>query len=76
MNEPERAFELCDRAEKIAPHSLERCLSLVNIALKTGHYRRALEEIHGLHHTAPDHPEIKKTYERITAISRGRTLRL
>jgi tetratricopeptide (TPR) repeat protein len=76
MNEPQRAFELCDRAEKMLPHSLERCLSLVNIALKTGHYRRALEEISGLHHAAPDHPEIKQTYERITAISRGRILRL
>lgn len=76
MNDPERAFELCDRAEKIAPHSLERCLSLVNIALKTGHYRRALEEISGLHHAAPDHPEVKQTYDRITAISRGRILKL
>lgn len=76
MNEPQRAFELCDQAEKIAPHSLERCLSLVNIALKTGHYERALEEISGLYHAAPDHPEIKRTYDRIRAISRGRALRL
>jgi tetratricopeptide (TPR) repeat protein len=76
MNVPERAFELCDRAEKMSPHSIVRCLTLVNIALKTGHYRRALEEISGLHHEAPDHPEVKQTYDRITAISRGRTLRL
>ena len=76
MNELEKAYELCDRAEKIGPHSLERCLTLVNIALKTGHYRRALEEISGLHHAAPDHPEVKQTYDRITAISRGRTLKL
>ena len=76
MNHQQRAFELCDRAEKMSPHSLERCLTLVNIALKTGHFRRAIEEISGLHHAAPDHPEVKATYERITAITEGRTLRL
>lgn len=76
MQEPERAFELCERAERMSPHSLERCLSLVNIALKTGHFTRAIEEINGLHHAAPDHPEIKATYERIKAVTHGRTLRL
>ncbi len=76
MNEPEKAFELCDRAEKIVPHSVERCLSLVNIALKTGHFGRAIREISGLHHVAPNHPEVKKTYETITAITGGHVLKL
>ena len=76
MQDHERAFELCDRAERMGPHSLERCLSLVHIALKTGHYRRAIEEISGLHHAAPEHPEVKATYERIRSITGGRPVRL
>jgi hypothetical protein len=76
MNELEKAFELCNHAEEMTPKSLERCLTLVNVALKAGHYGRALDEISGLHHVAPDHPEIKATYEKIRAITQGRTLKL
>jgi tetratricopeptide (TPR) repeat protein len=76
MNEPERAFELCDRAEKIVPHSMERCLSLVNIALKTGHFGRAIQEISGLYHEAPNHPDVKAMYDRITSVTQGRTVKL
>jgi len=76
MNEPEKAFALCDRAEKIVPHSMERCLSLVHIALKTGNFGRAVQEISGLHHEAPNHPEVQAMYEQITSITRGSTLKL
>ena len=76
LNEPEKAFALCDRAERIEPHAMERCLSLVNIALKTGHFARAFSEIHGLYHEAPEVPEIRDMYDRITALTRGRTLKL
>jgi Anaphase-promoting complex, cyclosome, subunit 3 len=76
MNEPEKAFALCDRAEKIIPRSMERCLSLVHIALKTGNFGRAIQEISGLHHEAPNHPGVKAMYEQVTSITRGNTLKL
>ena len=76
MNEPQKAFEMCDRAETMAPKSLERCLSLVNIALKTGHYGRAIREISGLYHMAPNHPGVKETYDRVMTITQGRSLKL
>jgi tetratricopeptide (TPR) repeat protein len=76
MNEPEKAFALCDRAEKIIPHSMERCLSLVHIALKTGNFGRAIREISGLYHEAPNNPGVKAMYEQITSITRGNTLKL
>ncbi|MCI0604865.1 tetratricopeptide repeat protein [bacterium] len=76
MNEPEKAFALCDRAEKIIPHSMERCLSLVHIALKTGNFGRAVQEINGLHHEAPNHPEVKALYDQITSVTRGKILKL
>jgi hypothetical protein len=76
LRELEKAFELCDRAEQMRPHDLERCLSLVNIALKTGHYGRAIREISGLHHSAPDQPEVKALYNQITSITRGKDIKL
>jgi tetratricopeptide (TPR) repeat protein len=76
LREPEKAFAFCDRAEQMRPHNLERCLSLVHIALKTGHYGRAIREICGLHHEAPDQPQVKELYEQITAITRGETVKL
>jgi len=76
LQEPEKAFQLCDRAEQMRPHDLERCLSLVNIALKTGHYGRAIREISGLHHSVPDQPEVKALYDRITSITRGKNVKL
>lgn len=74
LNQPEKAFSLCDRAEKIQPHSYERCMSLVNIALKTGHFGRALQEIASLYHEAPKHPEIRELYFRILSITKGHQL--
>ena len=68
LNEPEKAFALCNQAEGIRPHSLERCMFLVNLALKTGHYERARLEITSLYHEVPDHPEIRSMYQRITAL--------
>jgi len=76
LNQLEKAFELCDRAEQMQPHSMERCLSLVHIALKTGHYGRAIQEISGLHHEAPNHPEVTALYQRITAITKNHTIGL
>jgi len=76
MREMEKAFEYCDRAEKIRPHNIERCLSLVNIALMTGHYGRAIREISGLNHEVPDHPQVKALYNQITSITRGKTIQL
>ena len=76
LNEAEKAFQLCDRAEKIHPHTYERCVSLVHIALKTGHFDRALMEITVLYHEMPDSPEVQDLYRKITAISRGRTLKM
>jgi tetratricopeptide (TPR) repeat protein len=76
LNQPEKAFALCDRAEQMHPHSLERCLSLVNIALKTGHFGRAVKEINGLYHEAPNVPQVRDLYQRISAITRGHTVKL
>src|SRR5262249_44289948 len=76
MNEPEKAFALCDRAEKIRPKSGERCLSLVHIALATGHYERAITEISALYHDFPDNPEISRLYHQITDLTKGREIEL
>ncbi len=76
MGQPEKAFELCDRAEAIHPHSITRCMSLVHIALKTGHFGRAVREINGLYHEAPNVPEVREMYQQITALTRGRTLQM
>jgi tetratricopeptide (TPR) repeat protein len=76
LGRPEKAFDLCDRAEQMFPKSMERCLFLVNVALKTGHFERAVAEIAALHHDAPDHPEVKQMYEEIQSLTRGRLIRL
>jgi tetratricopeptide (TPR) repeat protein len=76
LREPDKAFAFCDRAEQMRPHNLERCLSLVHIALKTGHYGRAIREICGLYHEAPDQPQVKELYEQITSVTRGKTIKL
>jgi tetratricopeptide (TPR) repeat protein len=76
LKEPEKAFEFCDRAERSHPHSLEGCLALVNIALKTGHFDRAIQEIYTLHHNAPQSPEVDRMYNQITTLTRGRELKL
>lgn len=76
LNEPEKAFALCDRAEGVRPHAYERCMSLVNIALKTGHFNRAVEEITALYHDAPDHQEIHRMYFSIMKLTQGRKLTL
>ena len=68
MGEPQKAFELCDRAESIRPHSYERCMFLVNLALKTGNFRRAYTEISALQHEAPEDPGIRDLYRKITAL--------
>lgn len=73
LNQPQKAFELCDRAESIRPHSLERCMFLVHLALKTGYFNRALEEISGLHHAVPDNPEVDRMYRSITALMTRKT---
>lgn len=73
LNEPEKAFQLCSLSENIHPHSFERCIFLVNLALKTGHFDHARIEIATLHHEAPDQPEVKRLYPevmRLTAPSR------
>lgn len=74
LGEPERAFQMCDRAERMEPKTGERCLSLVMIALKTGHYDRALMEISALYHDYPDNPKIKHLYDQITSLTKGRTI--
>lgn len=76
LGKPEQAFALCDRAEQAQPHSLERCLLLVNVALKTGHFDRAIMEVSSLYHIAPDHPEVNRLYHRIHEVTKGRLLRL
>jgi tetratricopeptide (TPR) repeat protein len=76
LDEPEKAFALCERAETVRPHAYERCMSLVNIALKTGHFGRAVEEITTLYHDAPDHPEIHRMYFSIMKLTEGRKLTL
>lgn len=76
LQEPEKAFALCDRAESMRPHTYERCMSLVNIALKTGHFGRAVGEITALYHEAPDRPEIRRMYFNIMKLTEGRKLKL
>lgn len=76
MGQPEKAFDLCDRAESIHPHSYTRCMSLVQIALKTGHFGRAVREITVLYHEAPQIPEVRELYRQITSLTRGRTLKM
>lgn len=68
IGEPQKAFDLCARAESIRPHSYERCMFLVNIALKTGNFRRAFTEISALYHEAPEDPGIRDMYQKITAL--------
>lgn len=68
MNQPEKAFALCDQAEGMKPHAYERCMFLVNIALKTGNFRRAFTEISTLYHDAPEVPEVRDMYRKITAL--------
>ncbi len=68
-NEPEKAFELCNLSHDIHPHAFERCIFLVNLALKTGHFDHARLEIATLHHEAPDQPEVKRLYPEIMRLS-------
>ena len=73
LNEPEKAFKLCSLSHDVHPHSFERCIFLVNLALKTGHFDHARIEIATLHHEAPDQPEVKRLYPevmRLTSLSR------
>jgi hypothetical protein len=71
LNEPQKAFELCSLSESIHPHSYDRCMFLVKIALKTRHYDRARLEISTLYHEAPDVPEVKHLYHEIMRLTDG-----
>jgi hypothetical protein len=71
LNEPQKAFDLCSLSESIHPHSYERCMFLVKIALKTRHYDRARLEISTLYHEAPDVPEVKHLYNEIMRLTDG-----
>jgi len=75
LNQAEKAFKLCSLSESIHPHSFERCIFLVNLALKTGHFDRARLEIATLHHEAPNAPEVKRLYHEIMRLT-GSTRRL
>ncbi len=72
LDMPERAFTLCDQAEQMHPKSYERCMFLVNIALRTGHYDRAITEIAAMYHEDPDDAGIRDLYQRIIAVTGGR----
>ena len=72
LNQPQKAFELCSLSESIRPHSYERCMFLVNLALKTRHYDRARLEISTLYHEAPDAPEVKRLYHAIMRLTENR----
>lgn len=72
LDKPQKAFALCDLAEQMHPKSYERCMLLVNIALKTGHYDRAITEITAMYHEAPEDPGIRDLYQRIMTVTRGR----
>ncbi|MCI0563081.1 MAG: hypothetical protein MN733_31775, partial [Nitrososphaera sp.] len=74
MNEGEKAFLLCEQAERMQPKSNERCLLLLNIALKTGHFDRALMEICALYHNFPDDAAVRNLYQRINALTRGKAI--
>lgn len=76
LDQMDKAFMLCNRAESIQPHSYERCISLVHMALMTGHYDRAVEEINALYHQAPQVPEINQLYHEITRLTRGRMVKM
>jgi tetratricopeptide (TPR) repeat protein len=76
LDQMEKAFALCNRAESMHPHSLERCMSLVNMALITGHYDRAIEEINSLYHAAPQVTEVNQMYHEIMRLTHGRTVKL
>ncbi|HJZ11961.1 MAG TPA: tetratricopeptide repeat protein, partial [Acidobacteriota bacterium] len=76
LDQAEKAFQLCQRAEKIQPHSYERCMTLVHIALMTGHFDRALMEISALYHENPDQPEIRHMYGKMISITKGRSLKM
>jgi tetratricopeptide (TPR) repeat protein len=69
LNQPEKAFKLCSLSHDIHPHSFERCIFLVNLALKTGHFDHARMEIATLHHEAPDQPDVKRLYPEIMRLS-------
>ena len=72
LNQPKKAFELCSLSESIRPHSYERCMFLVNMALKTRHYDRARLEITTLYHEAPDAPDVKRLYHAIMQLTENR----
>jgi hypothetical protein len=72
LNDPQKAFELCSVSESIHPHSYERCMFLVKIALKTRNYDRARLEISALNHEAPDAPEVKRLYQAIMRLTESR----
>jgi len=76
LNQPEKAFKLCDLSHDIHPHAFERCIFLVNLALKTGHFDHARLEIATLHHEAPDQPEVKRLYPEIMRLSGPSSRRL
>lgn len=76
LHEMDKAFALCDRAERVHPHSLERCMSLVHMALMTGHYGRAVEEINALYHQAPEVPEVDQMYHEIMRLTQGRMVKM
>jgi tetratricopeptide (TPR) repeat protein len=76
LNQLDRAFALCDRAEAMHPMSYERCISLVHIALKTGHYDRAVREITTLYHNLPQNEEVRQLYHQINSITHGKKLKL
>ncbi|MCI0604548.1 hypothetical protein L0156_16295 [bacterium] len=76
LNDGEKAFLLCDQAERMQPKSNERCLLLLNIALKTGHFDRALMEICALYHDFPDDPAVRNLYLQINSLKRGNAVRM
>ncbi|HSE41529.1 MAG TPA: CDC27 family protein [Acidobacteriota bacterium] len=71
LNQPQKAFELCSLSESIHPHSYERCMFLVKIALKTRNYDRARLEINTLYHEAPDAPEVSHLYHEIMRLTKS-----
>ena len=76
LDQLEKAFALCNKAEDMKPHAFERCMFLVHIALKTGNFDRALQEISALYHEAPTDPEINTMYHKIMNVVRDRSIRL
>jgi tetratricopeptide (TPR) repeat protein len=76
LNHLDEAFALCDKAERIKPHSYQRCMFLVNLALKTGNFDRARMEISALYHEAPQVPEVNRLYHRIMDLTENRKIKL